>query len=203
MSINRQASGITERNAGFIEFDQTNTWGQIGDPKAAQEQDGVDWPNVQSAIDDIYDIARVPPGGVVTTISSNNPGVEPTVSNSQVTKITVTGTPSANGTVVIDGISVAFLSTDTTAGIATKIRDALIADTALISSATVSTNTVTYTYVDANAHNTFSGVVSGVTFTSEVQTLGGDVGYIGYGTWQLLGSETKYSKMIYSWLRVA
>lgn len=203
MSINREASGITQRGADFIVFDQTNTWGQIGAPKANQEQNGVVWPNAQSAIDDIYEIVRLPTGSILNTISSNNPGNEPTVTNSQVTKVTVTGTPSANGTVVIAGISVAFLSTDTTAGIATKIRDALIADTALISSATTSTNTVTYEYADSNTHETFSGVVNGVTFTSEVQTLGGDVGYIGYGTWQLLGSETKYTKTIYSWMRVA
>lgn len=202
-SINRNASEIVEKTASTIIFDQTNTWGQIGAPTTEQQQDGINTPNVQSALDDLHATSRVPIGGVIQTLGSNPPSKEPTVLNSQNSTITVSGTATANGSVVIDGITVAFTSGQTASAIAASINSALSAATSIFDSVSLAGSAVTYDYVDSNTHPIVNQVINGVTFSSVVNTLGGDVGYIGYGSWQLLGSETKYSKTIYSWLRVA
>lgn len=203
MSINREASAIVEHTASFITFDQTNTWGQIGDSTTEQQAFGYNLPNVQAAIDDIYSIARVPVGGIFLSLGSNSPEVAPTVTNSQTVVLTITGNATSDGTVTIDNHSVSFVTADTPTVIAGKIAAALAADTANFTSATSSAGVVTYVYNDDIAHEIFKGVVSGVTFESNVTVLGGDVGYLGYGFWQLLGTETKYTRTIYNWLRVS
>lgn len=202
MSINREASAIVEHTASFITFDQTNTWGQIGDATAEQQAFGYNSPNVQSAIDDLYSSARLPIGGIFLSLGSNSPEVAPTVTNSQTVALTITGNATANGSVVIDGRTVNFVTGDTPTIIASKIVAVLAADTLSFSSVTSSAGVVTYTYSDSEGHPIFKGTVSGSTFTSNVTTLGGDVGYLGYGSWQLLGSETKYTRTIYTWVRV-
>lgn len=204
MSINREAAQIVEHTASFITFDQTNTWGQIGDPTPEQTSFGYNLPNVQAAIDDLYTFTRLSPGTIILTISATSPGDEPTISYSQNATITVSGAPTAAGTLIIDGRNVAFTALDTPTTIASKIAAVLAADTVAIHSAVASGTTVTYEYIDTNNHPTTNGTTNGVNLVTVTNTIGGDdIGYIGYGSWQLLGSETKYSKTIYTWLRVA
>lgn len=202
MSINRKAAAVTERVAVFIEFDQTLTGGAIGNATAAQEGAGYDQPNVQSAIDDMWAKALVIPGTVYQTVSATNPGVAPTVSTSQTVQLTIAGTPTANGNITVAGINVAVLTSDAATGVAAKIATAL-AGQAFISSASAAGAVVTYTYIDANAHPVDNKVQNGITMTTKTTTYGGKPGYLGYGSWELLGSETKYTRTIYSWLRIA
>lgn len=204
MSINRDASQIVEHTASFITFDQTNTWGQIGDATPEQTSFGYNSPNVQAAIDDLYTFTRLAPGTIILTVSATSPGDEPTIAYSQNATITVSGAPTAAGTLDIDSHSVAFTASDTPATIASKIAAVLVADTVAIHTATASGVTVTYEYNDQNNHPTTNSTTNGVKLVTVINTIGGDdIGYIGYGSWQLLGSETKYSKTIYTWLRVA
>lgn len=202
MSINRQAAGVTERNANFIEFDQTRTGGAIGNPTTAQENEGYGEPNVQSAIDDMWEKALVIPGTVYQTVSAVNPGTAPTVSTSQTVQLTIAGTPTANGNLTVAGINVAVLTSDAATGVATKIAAAL-ATQGFISSAAAAGAVVTYSYVDSNAHPVDNKVQNGITMSTKTTTYGGKPGYLGYGSWELLGSETKYTRTIYSWLRIA
>jgi len=201
MSINRQAASITTNDAADITYDQT-LFPQIGSASAAQQALGIDGPNVQAALDQIYDSTTVQPGAIVVTLSALNPNTAPTVSYSQVSKVTVTGTPVA-GTLMIAGYQVPILATDTTTQIATKISTALAANTTVFSSAVASTNTVTYTYIDSHDHQVDNNIQLGLTVSTTTTTYGGTPGYLGYGWWELLGSEAKYGKTFYSWLRIS
>jgi len=42
-----------------------------------------------------------------------------------------------------------------------------------------------------------------LTVSTTTTTYGGTPGYLGYGWWELLGSEAKYGKTFYSWLRIS
>ena len=202
MSINRNAAGVTEHTADFITFNQDRTGGVIGNATADQENDGYDLPNIQSAIDDIWEKALVIPGTVYQTVSATNPAVAPTVSNSQTVQLTFAGTPTANGNINVAGVAIAVLTSDTATSVATKVATALASQT-FISSASAAGAVVTYTYNDANNHPVDNKVQNGLTMTTKTTVYGGSPGYLGYGSWELLGSETKYTRTIYSWLRIA
>lgn len=201
MSINRSAASVTTKNAVDMTYDQT-LFPQIGSATAAQQALGVDTPNVQAALDQIWDGATVQPGQVIVTLSSRNPNLAPTSSAAQVSVITITGTPTT-GNLSIMGYQVAILSTDTTTQIATKIRTVLIAYPAVFASIVASTNTLTITFADTADHRVDNNTQLGLTIATTTTTLGGTPGYLGYGWWELLGSETKYTKTFYSWLRIA
>lgn len=202
MSINRRAADVTEHTAAFTTFDQTVTGGSIGNATLTQQGNGYDEPNVQAAIDDLFTRITITPGAVFQSISSIDPSVERTVSYSQSVQLTVTGTPTANGNITVAGATVAVLTTDTAIGVATKIAAALSAQ-AYISSATRVSAVVTYTYVDSNAHPVDNKTQNGVTLSTQTLVHGGAPGYLGYGSWELIGSETKFTRTIYNWLRIA
>ena len=202
MSINRNAAGVTEHTADFITFNQQRTGGVIGTATTDQENNGYSTANVQSAIDDIWEKALVIPGTIYQTVSATDPSVVPTVTRSQVVQLTVAGTPTANGNLILAGVNVAVLTSDTATSVTTKIAAALSAQL-FISSASAAGVVVTYTYTDSNAHPVDNKIQLGVTTSTKTTTYGGRPGYLGYGSWELLGSETKYTRTIYSWLRVA
>lgn len=202
MSINRQAANVTEHNAAFIVYDQLKTGGAIGTATPEQNANGYSLPNVQQAIDDIWSRALVIPGTVYQTLSATDPSVAPTVTRSQTVQLTVTGSPTISGVITISGISVNVLNTDTAAQVATKIATAMNAQT-FISSATAVSGVVTYSYVDSGSHPVDNRTQNGVTTSTKTTVLGGMPGYLGYGSWELLGSETKFTRTIYSWLRIA
>lgn len=202
MSINRQAADVTEHNAAFIVFDQLKTGGVIGTATAEQISNGYSLPNIQQAIDDMWAIALVIPGSVYQSLSATDPSVSPTVTQSQTVQLTVTGTPTANGTITVANINVSVLTTDTATTVATKIAAAMTAQP-FISSASALSGVVTYSYVDSGTHPVDNKVQNGITMSSKTTTLGGKPGYLGYGSWELLGSETKFTRTIYSWLRIA
>lgn len=202
MSINRQAAGVTEHTADFVTFDQTLTGGVIGNATTNQQNNGYDTPNVQAAIDDIWGKALVVPGAVLQTISATDPSVAPTVTHSQTIQLTIAGTPTVDGNITVSGLSIAVLTTDSATGVATKIATALTAQT-YISSAVAAGALVTYSFVDANAHPVDNKVENGITMSTKTTSFGGKPGYLGYGSWELIGSETKYTRTIYSWLRIA
>lgn len=202
MSINRTAAGITSPLAAASVFDQTQTGPNIGAATVAQENAGFDLPNVQAAIDDIWKKSPIQPGQVAITLSATSPSVAPSAVYSQVSKVTVTGTP-VTGNLSIAGYAVAILSTDTTTQIATKIAAVLAANPAIFSSVVPSTNTVTYTYADTSTRPVDNNTQLGLTIATTTTTFGGTPGYLGYGSWELLGSETKYTRTLYTWLRIA
>lgn len=202
MSRNRNAADVIEHTASFTLYDQTVTGGALGNPTEAQQNNGYDQPNVQAAIDDLWNKVLLVPGTVYTSLSSINPAVAPTSSTSQAVQLTLSGTPSASGNLTIAGINVAILNTDTAATAATKVAAALAAQP-YISSASAAGAVVSYAYVDTNVHPVDNKVQLGITMVSKTTTLGGQPGYLGYGSWELLGSETKYTRTFYSWLRVA
>ena len=202
MSINRNASAITERVADFILFDQTRTGGVIGTATVSQENNGYAEPNVQAAIDDLWDKALLPVGSVVITPVNRDPGTTPSTLLSQRVAVTVSGSVAANGNITVAGVSVAVLTTDTPTSVATKIAAALSSQT-FISSASSSGAVVTYEYADTGVHPLATTSQNGLTLTSVVQQYGGVTGYYGYGSWEYLGTETKFSKSLYYWLRVA
>lgn len=202
MSINRNAAGVTEHTADFITFNQQRTGGVIGAATTTQQNNGYDQPNIQSAIDDIWEKALVIPGTVYQTVSATDPSVAPTVTRSQVVQLTLSGTPTANGNLVVAGATIAVLTSDTPTSIATKISTTLSGQS-FISSASATGAVVTYTYNDSNAHPVDNTIQLGVTMSTKTTTYGGTPGYLGYGSWELLGSETKYTRTIYSWLRIA
>lgn len=200
MSINRQAAAVVEHSAAFITFDQTVTGGVIGNPTLDQENDGYDV-NIQAAIDDLWSIVLVQPGQVVTTLSASNPATGPVSNTSQSVQLTVTGTPTANGNIVVGGSIVSVVTTDTANGVAAKIQVVLDALPNVVAS--VASNVVTYTYTDTAQYPVDNKVENGITFSTKTTVLGGKPGYLGYGSWELVGSETKYTRTFYSWLRVA
>lgn len=202
MSINRRAADVTEHTAAFITFDQTVTGGSIGNATLAQQGNGYDAPNVQAAIDDLFGRIAFVPGSIYQSISSIDPSVARTVSFSQSVQLTVAGTPTANGNITVAGATVAVLTTDTAIGVATKITTALNAQS-YISSATRVGAVVTYTYVDSSTHPVDNKTQNGVVLSTQTLSHGGSPGYLGYGSWELMGSETKFTRTIYSWLRIA
>ena len=201
MSRNRSASGVYERDAAFITFDQTRTGGRIGNPSVDQEAQGYG-PNVQAAIDDMWAKVLIAPGSIYQSISSTSPSVPPTVSRSQTTTVTAAGVANADSTLSIAGVPVAVNAGNDASLIATKIGQALTAQP-FMSNVAVTGTSVTYTWVDTFAHPTDNYTQVGVTISSTTSVRGGQPGYLGYGSWELLGSETKYGTTIYSWLRIA
>lgn len=200
-SRNRSASGVYERVAAFIEFDQVRTGGRIGNPTVDQEAQGYG-PNVQAAIDDLWNKALIGPGSIYLSLSSLSPSTAPTVSRSQSVTTTVTGVANADSTITVGGVPVAINAGNDSNLVATKIAQALSAQP-FITSATSSGNTVSYTWIDTFAHPTDNYTQVGVTLSSKTTVYGGQPGYLGYGSWELLGSEAKYGTTIYSWLRIA
>jgi len=200
MSINRSAAAVVEKIAAFVEFNQLSTGGVIGNPTIDQQNAGYG-PNVQAAIDDLWAKVLIIPGQVITTLSAVNPATTPASSNSQSVQLTVTGTPTANGNITVSGNTIAVLTTDTANGVAAKIQAVLDATPSIVAS--VASNVVTYTYTDTYQYPVDNKVQNGITFSTKTTVLGGQPGYLGYGSWELVGSETKYTRTFYSWLRVA
>lgn len=200
MSINRSASAVTEKVAAAIVFDQTRTGGVLGSPTPAQEDEGYG-ANIQAAIDDLWGKVLLQPGIVITTLSPTNPAELPSSTSPQSVVLTVTGTPDVNGDITVAGNNVAVLTTDTQDSVASKI--AAVLDALPSIEASVAANVVTYAYVDTGTHPVDNKVQNGITFSTKTTVLGGTPGYLGYGSWELLGSETKYTRTFYSWLRVA
>lgn len=201
MSRNRSASGVYERVAAFITFDQTETGGRIGDPSPSQEAQGYG-PNIQAAIDDMWSKVLIIPGAVFQSLSNLSPSTPPTVSRSQTTVVTVSGIANSDNTLSIATIPVPIQAGNDANLIATKIAQTLSAQP-FMTSAVATGATVTYTWADTQAHPTDNYTQNGVTITSTTTTRGGQPGYLGYGSWELLGSETKYGTTIYSWVRIA
>lgn len=202
MSINRRAAEVIEHTASFITFDQTFTGGAIGDATAGQQSSGYDEPNVQAAIDDMWVKALISPGAIYQTITGTNPATTPSVTYSQSVQLTFTGSVTANGNLTVAGSNIAVLTSDTMTSVATKTAAVLNAQP-YISSASSSGAVVTYTYVDSNPHPVDNKVQNGVTMETKTVSFGGQPGYLGYGSWELIGSETIFGRTIYSWLRVA
>lgn len=202
MSINRKASGITERVAAYINFDQTATGGVIGNPTPALEDVGYGYPSVQAAIDDLWFKALLPVGSVVTTPVNRDPRELPAAMTSQRDSLTITGTPLADGQIEIALTKVDILATDTTDEICSKIV-AVLSLQPFISSSSSSANTVTYEYTDTNVHPLAEKSQNGLVISSFVEDYAGTTGYYGYGSWEYLGTENKFMKDLYYWLRIA
>ncbi|ULA52399.1 baseplate wedge subunit and tail pin [Enterobacter phage vB-EclM_KMB19] len=200
ISVSSSKAGLKSRNADFLQYeiapdsiDVMNTQ-PIGSNTISQKYKGVDFPNVQSAIEDVRGFAILPIG----TIVINDTGVSPE-GIQQIDDWTFTGTVAVDGksegeSVLVDvyGFMVPALIGDTDTEFAAKVKlvleDAITAGD-VISSVEVSTsagNILNVKYIDNQEHILPSYSSCGVSISASIQS----PSKVGYGSWDLIGRQS-------------
>ncbi len=199
-TLTNKKAGVISRHASYLEFQNTSknitaVMGQraIGGPSATQTTEGIFYPTVQSAIDDIAFRYELPVGSVITNTNNLSPAAI-----SQSDKIKFTGSISGAGvgdTVLffIFGIPVEVIVGDSAVLVASKVNDALltaVADSLIVSSSAIDSvdqSILNITYNDYQNHNFAPFAQYGCTLSQTItqQPRGG------YGSWEYLGTSTQ------------
>lgn len=194
---NKKAS-VLSRHAGHLQFDYITTDSTavagnryIGGPSANQTNNGVFYPTVQSAIDDIAFRAELPVGSIITRHENTAPGFI-----SQSDKIKFTGSISGEtlgATVLIKvfGFPVEVIVGDSSVLVASKVNDVLLTaiSQGLILAETsidaLDQSILNITYNDYQNHifapTTQYGCVMEQTIVQQPRA--------GYGQWEYLGAQ--------------
>lgn len=153
-------------------------------------------PNVESALTQLG-VGLYPINSVLITTSATSPSGVSFQEN-----ITVTGVPTGNY-VNVYGIEIAIEPTDSIAQIVQKI-EAYFLGTDLFRSVTdLNDGSFRITHKDNMRHVPYSWEGEGITMTGEVYQQSDVNNTVYYGTWDLLGSETKFTTDMYYWKRTA
>ena len=192
-SKTREGAKGYSRNAGILEITQANLplaqikgTTKIGSPTVDQLQLGVEFPNVQSAIDDIVQLYQTPVNGVV--IYSDD--TKTPEGASMVERLVFTGEAKASP-VYVYGIPVAVSVGDNQDSVTTKAlavlnkyKDAGIAIRNVEKVAGVNSQ-LDVTFTDTHPHENYSYSGGGITITG---TTTSDA-VPGYGTWSKIGTQ--------------
>lgn len=190
ISKTREGAKVFSRQAKALELDQHDLYegqikgvAKIGSPTVDSLQLGVEFPNVQSAIEDIANSYQVPISGVSFFMNDQPPG-----GTQMVERITVIGT-AAETFVEIYGIKVKVNIGDNQNNITTAIKAKLdeykankiaISDVTAVSGAG---NQLDVKFIDTNNHVNYQYLRSDVKITGATSTRA----VPGYGTWTKLG----------------
>jgi hypothetical protein len=201
MTLTEMKSGLKSRLASYLEFSFTSkeptavaNQRPIGGPSANQTMQGVYYPTVQSAIDDIAFRAELPVNSVITLTENRAPGFI-----QQSDKLTFTGSISSGGeigeTTIIKvfGLPVEVIVGDSSVLVASKVNDMLLtaiangyimAETAIDS---LNQSTLNIKYNDYQNHVFPTYKQAGCTISQVIV----QEPRAGYGHWEYLGNTTE------------
>lgn len=200
ISVSSSKAGLTSRQAAFLQYetaadsiDVMNTQ-PIGSNTISQKYQGVDYPNVQSAIEDIRGFAILPIGSIVINDTGTSPeGIQ------QIDDWTFTGEVAVEGKVAGDDVlvdvygfmipaKVGDTDTEFAAKVKTVLEDAITAGE-IISSVEVSSsagNILNVKYIDNQEHILPAYSSCGVSISASIQS----PSKVGYGAWDLIGRQS-------------
>ncbi|UKH49564.1 baseplate wedge subunit and tail pin [Enterobacter phage vB-EclM_KMB17] len=200
ISVSSSKAGLISRSAAFLQYEQAtgsidvmNTQ-PVGSNTISQKYQGVEFPNVQSAIEDIRGFAILPIGSIVI----NDTGVSPE-GIQQIDAWTFTGTVSVDGKNTGDSVlvdvygfmvpaTVGDTDTEFTAKAKTVLENAITAGE-IISTVEVSSsagNILNVKYIDNQQHVLPSYSSCGISVSASIQS----PSKVGYGTWDLIGRQS-------------
>lgn len=213
ISKTREKAGIFSRDSAFIEYDMGSKDPIIGNQRPIggvnidQRRKGVDYPNVQSALDDLYTLSMIRVGDVLVSTNSTPPNP-----NGQIETLTFTGTvknskdeslPKA----IVHVYGIPFVldkgktHIDLTKAVTEKFTE-MMKRNEMFSNVRVygsTNNQLEIKFLDTITHPeetvTENGITISRSITSPAQT--------GYGAWSLLGTETKFNTTLYYFKRIA
>lgn len=184
-SYSRQA-GVTQLSQDNLPLAQIGGTTKVGSPTVDQLQLGVDYPNVQSAVDDLTQLYQTPIDGVVTfTERTRTPdGIN------MIERLVVTGEATSTITYVY-GIPVPILVGDNQDSVTAKIitvlnkyKDAGIAFRKIEKPAGVNSQ-IDVTFTDTNPHENHRYSNNGITIQGSTI----EHARPGYGTWSKVGEQ--------------
>lgn len=193
-SKTREAARNYSRQAGLHELNQANFplaqikgTSKIGSPTVDQLQLGVEFPNVQSAIDDLVQLYQTPVNGVIMTDdASYNPS-----GTNMIERLTISGVAKTS-IVYVYGIPVAVgigdndvAVTVSVLNVLNKYKNAGIAIKNAVAVAGVN-NQIDVTFMDTNPHENYNYSDSGISIRGATST----TAVPGYGSWRIIGTTT-------------
>lgn len=195
-SKTREGARGYSRQAGLLELNQDNLpLGQIGgttkvgSPTTDQLQLGVEFPNVQSAIDDITTLYQVPINGVVMFADD---ATRTPAGISMIERLEISGETKKAGVVYVYGIPVAVnkgdnqdLITTNAFTILNKYKDAGIA-IRKVEKVAGSNKQLDVTFNDTHHHENYIYRDNGISIIGSTTS----VAVPGYGTWSKIGTQT-------------
>lgn len=200
MSVLNSKAGVISREADYLQFSVTD--GNIdvmnnqpyGSNTISQKFKGVQYPNIQSAIDDVRNFSILP----VESVLINTDGISPegqAQSDAWTFSGTVENGTAAEGTSVIVnvyGFSIVASVGDTAEEFTAKVKIALeqaVVKNEIINEVTDSPgsgNILNVKYQDNQVHKLPSYSDHGITISSSIAS----PAKAGYGTWNLIGRQT-------------
>lgn len=203
MSKSLTSSQNTNRNAGYIRYDQSNleVSGRsslmgtvtVGSPTVDQSRNGIVHPSVQASIDQLT-CALLPIGAILLTDSVASPG-----GTNFEEQLTFSGI-SDDLYITVYGIPVAVNVGDDAIAIAGKAKVVLDA-TGLFLGVVQAADTLTVTHRDRQRHEAENTTHGSVTITGTILAQSDD-SHLGYGEWSMFHSETIGSEIVYYWKRI-
>lgn len=200
ISVSSSKAGLKSRNADFLQYeiapgsiDVMNTQ-PIGSNTISQKYKGVDFPNVQSAIEDVRGFAILPIGTIVINDTGTSPeGIQ------QIDDWTFTGAVEVEGKNAGDSVlvdvygfmvpaTVGDTDTEFTAKVKTVLENAITAGE-IISSVEVSSsagNILNVKYIDNQEHVLPAYSSCGISVSASIQS----PSKVGYGAWELIGRQS-------------
>ena len=193
LSKTREGARAYSRRAGITELSQDNLplaqiggTMKIGSPTVDQLQLGIDFPNAQSAIEDLVHLYQTPINGVVIyTDSTKTPA-----GASMIERLVVSGESTSTVTYVY-GIPVPVTVGENQDSVTAKILAVLnkyktagiaIRDVKLVSG---SNSQLDVTFNDTNPHENYRYSNNGITIQGSTQS----AAVPGYGTWSKIGEQ--------------
>lgn len=204
----RGAARVVSRNADHIDYNLSNRaviGGKqpVGAVSIRQAVHGTYSPTIQGAVDDLITMIEMPIGGCMLTWDDITPNGQP-----QSQLVTISGTLAAqepgNTQAVVHVYGFPFkFAIGTTPNVITSevIRQfkQLAAENSYFQTVTQQDPTsFEVTFIDNQSHEIYSNVENGVTVVSSVTS----PAVYGYGNWDLVGSETKFTKTLNYFRRI-
>ena len=213
ISKTREGAKVPSREAVFLQFDPhtvdpTGVMGvkPIGGPNVDALINGVNYPNIQNAIDELAATTQLPINAIYTSAENTAPrGIQ------QSERLTfsgqVTGAPGATAVVYVYGVPVVCDVGDNADAVCNKVlaeftqmKNSNIAFSTVERQEGTVTPILNVKFIDNCAHVNLGDFVSqGITVQREVLS----PGQAGYGTWTALGQEEKFGVTMYYFKRIA
>lgn len=213
ISKTRLKAGVISRDASYIEYIQGTKDPLIGGNRTIggitvdQSRKGVNFPNVQSAIDDLYTISPLRVGDVLVSTLATSPEAA-----GQIETLTFSGTikntidPKAETALLhVYGIPFIFNKgtshTDVVKAVAEKFTEMM--NQSIIFSKVqrkgAANDQLEVQFIDSLPHDATHIEQNGITVSGNIDS----VARSGYGTWTQLGKEEKFGASLYYYKRIA
>ncbi|QQG32134.1 short tail fiber [Citrobacter phage CkP1] len=198
MSILSTKAGVKSRLADYLQFETKNSNDVMskqpyGSITISQLAKGVDYDNVQSAIDDVRNFSIK----AINTIEINTDGVSPEGSSQTDTWVFEGTVSNSNGTtddsmINVFGFNVLVSDSDTADEVADKVKlvlDVAVANNFVINSVVKGANPgeLEVNYIDNQTHELSPTYANGIKITQTILSPAKE----GYGAWIRIGTKTE------------